>query len=94
MLYLTIDFVLGVTVYFTVYRLRTILGSRRGWFDIVELSHSRFSCISELGRPSSQPEDSSHGRGRELLFDVVEWLPSHAPSASRNLTRRRAQYRR
>ena len=81
MLYLTIDFVLGVTVNLTVYRLRTILGSRRGWFDIVELSLSCTSCIVVLGRPCSQPEDSMHGRRRELV-DEVDWLFSHAPSAS------------
>ena len=56
-LYLTIDSVMGGTVYVTVYRLRTISGSRRGWFDIVELSLSRTSCIGKSGRPSSQPED-------------------------------------
>ena len=83
MLYLTIDFVMGGTEYSTVYRLRTILGSRRGWFDVVELSHSRSSCIIALGRPSSQPEDSIHGRRRELV-DVVDWLFSHSPCASRD----------
>ena len=61
MLYLTIDSVLGVTVYLTVYRLRIILGSRRGWFDIVELSLSRTSCIVVFGRPSRQPKEPIHG---------------------------------
>ena len=60
-LYLTIDFVVGGTEYFTVYRLRTILGSRRGWFDVVELSLSCTSSVSGLGRPSCWPEDSIHG---------------------------------
>ena len=60
-LYLTIDFVVGGTVYFTVYRLRTILGSRRGWFDIVELSLSRTSCIVLFGRPSCLPQEPIHG---------------------------------
>ena len=51
MLDLTTDPVLGLTVNFTVYRPRTIFGSRRGWFDVVELSYSRTSSISGLGRP-------------------------------------------
>ena len=84
---LTIDSVAGGTVYFTVYRLRTILGSRRGWFDLVELSLSRTSCIVIPGRPSSQPEESMHGRRRELV-DEVDWLFSHTPSASRKRLRR------
>ena len=50
-LYLTIDFVLGVTVIITVYRLTTILGRRRGCFGIAEMSHSRSDCIPALGRP-------------------------------------------
>ena len=82
-LYLTIDSVVGGTVYLTVYRLRTIWGSRRGWFDIVELSLSRTSCIVKPGRPCSQPEDSMHGRRRELV-DEVDWLFSHPPCASRD----------
>ena len=67
MLDFTIDFVMGGTEYSTVYRLRTILGSRRRWFDVVELSHSRSSCIAELGRPSSQPEDSIHREGKGAI---------------------------
>ena len=60
-LYLTIVFVGGGTDHFTVYRLRTISGSRRGWFDVVELSYSRTSSISGLGRPRCQPEEPIHG---------------------------------
>ena len=60
-LYLTIDFVMGGTVYLTVYRLRTISGSRRGWFDVVELSSSCTSFVSGFGRPHSQPEECNHG---------------------------------
>ena len=67
-LYLTIDFVVGGTEYFTVYRLRTILGSRRGWFDVVELSHSRSSCIVVLGRPSCQPEEPNHGEWKGAIW--------------------------
>ena len=67
-LYLTIDFVLGVTVPLTVFRPRTILGSRRGWFDVVELSHSRSSCIVELGRPSCQPEEPIHGEWKGAIW--------------------------
>ena len=66
-LYLTIVYFRGGTVYLTVYRLRIILGSRRGWFDVVELSHSRSSCIPALGRPSSWPEEPIHGSGRERV---------------------------
>ena len=83
----TIVFFLGMTMILTVYRPRTSQRETKGMFR-----HSRnvplgSCCIPALGRPSSQPEDSIHGRRREL-FDVVEWLSSHAPSASRNLTRR------
>ena len=60
-LYLTIDSFGGGTVYLTVYRLRTISGSRRGWFDVVELSLSCTSSVSGLGRPSCWPEDFIHG---------------------------------
>ena len=80
-LYLTIDFVGGGTEYFTVYRLRTILGSRRRWFDVVELSHSRSSCIIALGRPSSLPEDLNHGSGRER-FGVAKLLLSDSQCVS------------
>ena len=78
----TIVFFLGVTMILSVYRHRTSQRETKGMFR-----HSRnvplgSCCISALGRPSSQPEDSIHGRGREL-FDVVEWLSSHAPCASR-----------
>ena len=82
-LYLTIGYFGDGTVYLTVYRLRTISGSRRGWFDVVELSLSCTSSVSELGRPISLPRGTySRGRGRELI-DVVNWLSSHAPCASR-----------
>ena len=63
-LYLTIDSVVGGTEYFTVYRLRTILRRRRGRFGIAEMSLSRSSCISALGRPSSLPR-GPYPRGGE-----------------------------
>ena len=68
MLYLTIDFVRGVTVHLTMYRLRAILGSRRGWFDVVELSHSRSSCIVVFGRPSCLPEEPIHGEWKGAIW--------------------------
>ena len=67
-LYFTTDFVMGGTEYFSVYRLRTILGSRRGWFDVVELSHSRYSCITALGRPSCLPEEPIHGEWKGAIW--------------------------
>ena len=60
-LYLTFDSVRDGTVYLTVYRLRIISGSRRGWFDVVELSLSCTSSVSGLGRPSCWPEEPMHG---------------------------------
>ena len=59
----TIDLFLSVPTIFVVYRLRTISGSRRGCFDLVETSHSCSSHVPPLGRPSSQPEESSHWGG-------------------------------
>ena len=60
-LYLTIVSFMGGTVYLTVYRLRITSGSRRRWFDVVELSLSCTSSVSGFGRPSCQPEESIHG---------------------------------
>ena len=82
MLYLTILFVLGLTVILTVYRLRAIPGRRRGRFGIAEMSHSLPFASRHLAGPTACHKDSIHGRGRGL-FDVVEWLSSHAPCASR-----------
>ena len=41
----TIDLFLGVTMIIMVYRLRIILGRRRGCFGVAELSRSRSSCV-------------------------------------------------
>ena len=81
-LYLTIVFFLGMTVNFTVYRHRTIQGRRRGRFGLAEMSHSPPFASRYLAGPAACHKDFIHGRGREL-FDVVEWLSSHAPCASR-----------
>ena len=80
-LYLTIVFVMGGTVYLTVYRLRTISGSRRGWFDVVELSSSCTSSVSRLGRPSCRPEEPIHGE-----WNGASW---HSQLASLHLPVRR-----
>ena len=82
MLYLTIVFFLGMTVNFTVYRHRTIQGRRRGRFGLAEMSRSPPFASRYLAGPAACHKDSIHGRGRGL-FDVVEWLSSHAPCASR-----------
>ena len=81
-LYLTIVFFLGMTENLTVYRHRSIQGRRRGRFGIAEMSHSPPLASSHLAGPAACHKDSIHGRGRGL-FDVVEWLSSHAPCASR-----------
>ena len=60
-LYLTIVSFMGGTVYLTVYRLRITSGSRRRWFDVVELSLSCTSSVSGFGRPSCWPEEPMHG---------------------------------
>ena len=82
MLSLIIVFFLGMTVNFTVYRHRTIQGRRRGRFGLAEMSHSPPFASRHLAGPAACHKDSIHGRGRGL-FDVVEWLSSHAPCASR-----------
>ena len=83
-LYLTIGFFGDGTVYLTVYRLRIISGSRRGWFDVVELSLSCTSHVSGLGRPSCWPEDLIHG----------EWIGAswHSQLASLHLPVRHVIY--
>ena len=73
-LYLTIGFFGDGTVYLTVYRLRIISGSRRGWFDVVELSLSCTSSVSGFGRPSCWPEDSIHGE-----WNGANWHSQLAP---------------
>ena len=45
MLRFTITLFLGATMIIMVYRLRTILGRRRGCFGVAEMSHSRSSCV-------------------------------------------------
>ena len=73
----TITLFLGVTVIIVVYRLRIILGRRRGCFGIAEMSHSRSSCIPALGRPSDWPEESTHGSGRERI-GIANLLSSYS----------------
>ena len=81
-LYLIILFVLSMTVNFTVYRRRTIQGRRKGCFGLAEMSHLPPFASRYLAGPAACHKDSIHGRGRGP-FDVVEWLSSHAPCASR-----------
>ena len=78
----TIVFFLGVTMILSVYRHRTSQRETKGMFRRSRNVPLGSCCISALGRPSSQPEECIHGRGREL-FDSVERLSSHAPCASR-----------
>ena len=80
-LYLTIVFVLGFAMNSKLYCPRTIQRETKGTFRPSRNVPLGSFCISALGRPCSLPEDSSHGRGREL-FDVVERISSHAPCAS------------
>ena len=80
-LYLTILSVLGFTTNSKLYRPRTIQRETKGTFRPSRNVPLGSHCIPELGRPCSLPEDSNHGRGREL-FDLVERLSSHAPCAS------------
>ena len=77
----TIVFLLGMTMILSVYRLRTSQRETKGMFRRSRNVPLGSCCISALGRPSSQPEECIHGRGREL-FDLVERLSSHAPGAS------------
>ena len=63
----TIVFFLGMTMILSVYRLRTSQRETKGMFR-----HSRnvplgSCCISALGRPSSQPEDSIHREGKGAI---------------------------
>ena len=71
MLYLTILFVLGMTVNFTVYRHRTIQGRRRGRFGLAEMSHSPPFASRHLAGPAACHKDSIHGRGRSRVKPVA-----------------------
>ena len=63
----TIVFSLGMTIYFTVYRPRTILRRRRGCFSLAETPPSRSSCFQALGRPQPLARNSYRaGEGSEM----------------------------